>query len=213
MFDCDDNEEKLKSIFEEEVTYSYDPESNIQISNTTYKMRGLVNNYSDPISSVLAKLYESLLIRIYKEINIDVLLDVRVEFAQEIEDFEEGGFFDRLQRKDKLKDAFVGESFKERIERMLFEIQDKYIDNVIIYEDLSNITFMNVALLSNYCSDMAELEMEFVFGDIDLTTRKTKQNEIIKKYADLMTKDLISIGITLDKFNYQNACDYLKCVY
>ena len=211
MINCENDEDKL-SIYEEDTVYSYDPCTNTQILNTTFEMRGIVNNYSNPINSTLAKLYEALLIRIYRNISIKTLEDIKRESIKDI-DIAYSGYFNDLMRREELNKSINGEVLLDRLSRMLDNIVNKTSDNVVIYEDLSKITLIKIDLLADFASDMALVEKLFLYDSMEYVDRKDKQDKLISTYADKISEYLSIYNIDVTNYPYASVVSYLKCVY
>ena len=211
MINCENDEDKL-SIYEEDTVYSYDPCTNTQILNTTFEMRGIVNNYSNPINSTLAKLYEALLIRIYRNISIKTLEDIKRESIKDI-DIAYSGYFNDLMRREELNKSINGEVLLDRLSRMLDNIVNKTSDNVVIYEDLSKITLIKIDLLADFASDMALVEKLFLYDSMEYVDRKDKQDKLISTYADKISEYLSIYNIDVTNYPYTSVVSYLKCVY
>ena len=211
MINCENEEDKL-SIYNEDTVYSYDPCTNTQILNTTFEMRGIVNNYSNPINSTLAKLYEALLIRIYRNISIKTLEDIKKESIKDI-DIAYSGYFNDLMRREELNKSIDGEVLLDRISRMLDNIVNKSSDNVVIYADLSKITSINIDLLADLASDMAQVEKQFLYDDLEYVDRKDKLDKLICDYADKISEYLSTNNIDATNYPYMDVVNYFKCVY
>ena len=213
MIDCEDYDEDIPSVFDEVVTYTYDPSTETEIVNTTFEMRGLVNNYSNPVCSVFAKLYESLLVKIYRNINIDILDDLRIDLSKDDDIAFENGYFERAKRKEKVDNDCKDEPLSIKFERMLLDIKNKSNENTVIYNDLFEITKINVNYLADFCSAMADIDLKYIHNEIDFVERKDLQKEIVNKFESKAKEELNTYGITLKDFPYFDACEYLKYVY
>ncbi len=212
VIDCNDNVDE-SSIYDEEVVICRDPDTNEVVKTTFCEMRGIVDNYSNPISSTLAKLYEALLVRVFRDINMEILQDVRTFMKGQRNQALDDGYFEMVERYERLSSTSSNESIADKLERTLFDIQDKTVDYIIIYEDLSNITKMDVSILANFCSDMAEIETEYLFADLNYPERMEKFAQTVNEYTDKMSRHLSAYNITVANFPYNDAKMYLKCVY
>ena len=199
--------------FADEDSIEKDPLTDEPILTTVCHMRGIVDNFSDPISSILAKLYEVLLIRININIDIKLLMNVRKELYNKRNKVFDDDFFMVFEREENVNEASKDEDIYERVERMLFDIQNETPDNLIIYDDLAKMTNMDVKILANCCRDLAEIEVEYLFSEIGYPERMEKFANIIATYTDKMKEHLLTYGITKQNFDYKLACRYLKCVY
>lgn len=207
-----DDIEKEVHYYEECTMLDVDKDDNI-FSATIVRTRGLVDNYSNPIASIIAKLYERLLVEVHNNFDIDILNDMRQTLSQVDKTTETIGYFEAMLMKDKLKQLSPSEEIISKFETLLFDIQNASMDVMSIYADVANITKFNIDTLIKFCSDMAEVELKYLYSKITLAERYTLQDEIILMASDTINNELSSIGIYYYDVNYQEAVDYLKDIY
>ena len=207
-----DDLEKEKNYYEKNTMVDVDDNDKI-FTAIVVRTRGLVENYSNPISSIIASLYERLLVEVHNNFDIDILTDMRQTLAQIIFSNVEKGYFEAMQRKDKLKQLSPNEEIISKFETLLFEIQNASMDILSIYADLANITKFNIETLTKFCCDMAEVDLDYLYSKIALNERYQLQDEIVSTASDSINEELNKNAINYYDIPYQEAITYLKDIY
>ena len=175
--------------------------------------RDIVKKYPNEISQVIALLYESLLAKVNRKMNMNLLRAIRykiglVEYGQKI-----GSYYLFYKASVLLKTLSKTQSIIEKFKMTLEEIINKTQDFLDIYNDLNDITKLNADDLANFCKEMALIEKDFISFKFNELQRSQAHDKLIGDYTKLfLDKNLGYMGKE-SNVNLIDAVNYLKCVY
>lgn len=175
--------------------------------------RAIIKNYANPLSHILTLLYESLLARVNRKINMKLLKAIRYKTGVDDHGLKDGKFYLYYKVKELINGLSKTENIVEKLIIMLEDIINKTYDVLEVYTDLSEITKIRVNDLANFCKEMALIELNYLTFNLNDEERFLAQDSIVEIYTNSIKDKLIVYGLSQESIDVLKATNYLKCVF
>lgn len=174
-----------------------DPLTGNKIETITQDLRGLIDNYSNVFRCLFARFYETLLIGIFKYIDIDVLIKIRGKLSDDKACLEK---FEFNKRK-------VNIELADHVEKSLQAVQTGKGLFKEICERAAAVSELNASCFEDFGREMATVELRFIYASIKQWERYELQDRIIREYAADAQRKCTSGYRTIADYNLQAVLD------